>query len=217
MGKLAAEKKAWLKTLAKEMGASEKNLTKELTKLASKAAKAAAPPKPKEPKKNKAEAAAKAPEPEVEEARPDEKLPTPQNNVGYHAKASVGEKAALGQDPGYWTNSPEVLTKHLKETGGKWQTRFPPEPNGYLHIGHAKAMYFNFGTAANRGGECYMRFDDTNPEAEEKECVFCLEEFARALIRSVLEFCTVLNAEQGARLPVQVHRHDPGECGVARA
>lgn len=159
---------------------SEKKLTKELTKLASKAAKAAAPPKPKQPndaaaKKAadaaKAKAKANAAEPEVEEARPDEKLPTPQNNVGYHAKASVGEKSVLEQDPGYWKNSPEVLAKHLKETGGKWQTRFPPEPNGYLHIGHAKAMYFNFGTAANRGGECYMRFDDTNPEAEEKEYI----------------------------------------------
>lgn len=167
MGKLAAEKKAWLKALATEQGTSEKKLTKELTKLASKAAKAAAPPKPK---KEKIKQEVKKEEPE-EEARPDEKLPTPQNNIGYHAKASVGEKAALEQDPGYWKNSPEVLAKHLKDTGGKWQTRFPPEPNGYLHIGHAKAMYFNFGTAANRGGECYMRFDDTNPEAEEKEYI----------------------------------------------
>ena len=72
---------------------------------------------------------------------------------------------------GYWTNAPDVLAAHLKASGGKWQTRFPPEPNGYLHIGHAKAMYFNFGTAKHRGGECYMRFDDTNPEAEEKEYI----------------------------------------------
>src|SRR5262249_22782626 len=64
---------------------------------------------------------------------------------------------------------PELVEEHLKMTGGKVFTRFPPEPNGYLHIGHSKAIAINFGYAKYHGGECYLRYDDTNPEAEEEK------------------------------------------------
>lgn len=65
--------------------------------------------------------------------------------------------------------------------GGRVQTRFPPEPNGYLHIGHAKSICLNFGIAAEFGGRCNLRFDDTNPLAEDTEYVESIKEDVRWL------------------------------------
>ncbi|MBI3207824.1 MAG: glutamine--tRNA ligase/YqeY domain fusion protein [Candidatus Solibacter usitatus] len=65
--------------------------------------------------------------------------------------------------------------------GGRVHTRFPPEPNGYLHIGHAKSICLNFGLAAEFGGKCNLRFDDTNPSKEETEYVDSIIEDVRWL------------------------------------
>src|ERR1700759_3785424 len=61
------------------------------------------------------------------------------------------------------------------KNGGRVMTRFPPEPNGYLHIGHAKSICLNFGIAAKFNGKCNLRFDDTNPETEDVEYVESIE------------------------------------------
>ena len=64
---------------------------------------------------------------------------------------------------------------------GRVVTRFPPEPNGYLHIGHAKSICLNFGLAEEFGGVCHLRFDDTNPSKEEVEFVESIQKDVRWL------------------------------------
>ena len=76
-----------------------------------------------------------------------------------------------------------IVTENVAQgkNSGRVATRFPPEPNGYLHIGHAKAICLNFGIAAEFGGTCNLRFDDTNPIKEEAEYVQAIQEDVRWL------------------------------------
>jgi glutaminyl-tRNA synthetase len=69
-----------------------------------------------------------------------------------------------------------VYLERPKQPGRPIFTRFPPEPNGFLHIGHSKAIVVNFGFARFHGGDCYLRYDDTNPEAEEEKYFVAIKE-----------------------------------------
>src|SRR5882672_9516846 len=77
----------------------------------------------------------------------------------------------------------EIILDDLKTNKyeGRVHTRFPPEPNGYLHVGHAKSITINFGLAREFGGKCNLRFDDTNPSKEETEYVDSIIEDVRWL------------------------------------
>ncbi|ELP85004.1 glutaminyl-tRNA synthetase, putative [Entamoeba invadens IP1] len=130
--------------------------------------------KTKEDSKKKAQKKSDPKKDEKKEDKEEKKTGIPkQKNV------DSGVKLSLPQDNKQKT--PEILAEHLKRTGGIFVTRFPPEPNGYLHIGHAKSMFLNFGYAEKTGGKCYMRFDDTNPEKETHEFISTIEETVKWL------------------------------------
>ncbi|XVF02243.1 hypothetical protein REPUB_Repub04eG0159200 [Reevesia pubescens] len=113
-------------------------------------------------------------QPSEEELNPFSIFPAPEDNIKVHTEVFFSNGSVLR-----CCNTREMLDKHLKVTGGRVFTRFPPEPNGYLHIGHAKAMFVDFGLAKERGGCCYLRYDDTNPEAEKKEYIIHIEEIVQ--------------------------------------
>ena len=87
----------------------------------------------------------------------------------------------MSKNPSDQTNFIQKIID-IDNASGKWDnrvhTRFPPEPNGYLHIGHAKSICLNFGLAEKNNGKCNLRFDDTNPVKEE-------EEFVQSIIEDV--------------------------------
>ncbi|KAF5183264.1 glutamine--tRNA ligase [Thalictrum thalictroides] len=128
--------------------------------------------KKEKPAKEEAQASVvETPTSTPEEENPFAIFPQPEENYKVHTEIFFSDGPVLRV-----CNTREMLEKHLKATGGTVFTRFPPEPNGYLHIGHAKAMFINFGLAKERDGCCYLRYDDTNPEAEKKEYIDHIEE-----------------------------------------
>eukprot|EP00850_Spirogloea_muscicola_P006880 SM000033S12401 [mRNA] locus=s33:775213:780031:- [translate_table: standard] len=132
------------------------------------------PTKPEEAAATVAEPATAAASVPPEEADPYAIFPKPSENLNVHTEIFFSKSAGGG----VWRprNSRERLEAHLAATGGAFVTRFPPEPNGYLHIGHAKAMNVDFGLAKEHAGRCYLRFDDTNPEAEKQEYIDHIQE-----------------------------------------
>src|SRR5690606_969789 len=118
-----------------------------------------------------------------------------QHGVKYNLRPlckTNGNSHAMAQEANYAANETasekkdfirEIIDEHNRtgRFGGKVYTRFPPEPNGYLHIGHDKSNCLNFGIADEYGGKTNLRFDDTNPVKEEQEYIDSIIEDVRWL------------------------------------
>ena len=89
--------------------------------------------------------------------------------------------AASAATPGNFIRQIVIADRAAGKHDGRVRTRFPPEPNGYLHLGHAKSICLNFGLAHDYGGVCHLRFDDTNPVKEEQEYVDAILDAVRWL------------------------------------
>ncbi|MBE7424370.1 MAG: glutamine--tRNA ligase/YqeY domain fusion protein [Zoogloeaceae bacterium] len=108
----------------------------------------------------------------------------PSPPVSNFIRQIVEADLAAGKHAGVaWAGKPGPAAAHAgaPPDAAKIRTRFPPEPNGYLHIGHAKSICLNFGLARDYGGACHLRFDDTNPEKEEQEYVDAIVDAVRWL------------------------------------
>jgi glutaminyl-tRNA synthetase len=105
---------------------------------------------------------------DTKETSKNETVTVDKNSVIIKEEAPKRERKFEARELESAKNSERLLEEYRKATGGVVMTRFPPEPNGFLHIGHAKAMNLSFGYAQDMGGHTYLRYDDTNPEKEEK-------------------------------------------------
>jgi glutaminyl-tRNA synthetase len=105
--------------------------------------------------------------------RPAGKDRTPAPATNFIRNIIAADLARGTYEPRRWAGHPGAYDVHANAPAdpAKIRTRFPPEPNGYLHIGHAKSICLNFGLARDFGGRCHMRFDDTNPVKEDQEFV----------------------------------------------
>src|SRR6267142_2579709 len=108
----------------------------------------------------------------------------------------------------------DIVAKHVTEKKyPQIHTRFPPEPNGYLHIGHAKSICLNFGIAREFGGICNLRMDDTNPTREEVEYVDSITEDVKWLIGGWADHCLGLKPK-GKTLETVTSNGRPDFCLV---
>jgi glutaminyl-tRNA synthetase len=112
------------------------------------------------------------------------KDPSPAPSAGNFIRQIIEADLAAGRYAARrWSGQPGFAARHAggSPDPARIRTRFPPEPNGYLHLGHAKSICLNFGMALEFGGACHMRFDDTNPTREDKEYVEAILDAVRWL------------------------------------